>query len=328
MTRQRLKLFIRAPILLLVCCVPALPQQDSSPKLDSQTAAQKYFTDVVLVDQSGEKRRLYSDLLKDHVVVIQSFMTTCKSGCPVANRSLQALQDAVGDKLGKSVYLISITVDPLTDTPERLVEYAKKSHARPGWFFLGGEKTNVDFALTKLGLYVEKIEEHRTLLIIGNEPTGLWKKAFSTAPSEEIIKVVERVISDSGPAPSTGPGKGGGFGPGPGHQPLPVTTEPQMIDGEPIFNLRTVDQKPVILSKPKANYTEEARRNKTKGLVIIRLILTAKGSVEGVTVVRGLPDGLSEKALDAARQIKFQPGIKDGKPVSVSVVVEYGFDIY
>ena len=321
---------ILACITLLVFCGLALSQQDTLPKPDPQAAAEKYFTDVMLVDQSGEKRRFYTDLLKGHVVVISSFMSTCKSACPVANRNLQAIQDAVGDKLGKSVYLISITVDPLTDTPERLRAYADQSHAKAGWYFLTGEKTNVDFALNKVGLYVENKEEHRTILIIGNEPSGLWKKAVSTASSEEIVKIVESVINDSRSLPSTGPGRGIGMGvgSGPGYQPSPSTTEPQTVDGERIYSLSTVDQKPVILSKPKASYTEEARRNKTKGIVVIRMILTAKGTVERVTVVRGLPDGLSERAIEAARQIKFQPGSKDGTPVSVSIVVEYGFDIY
>ena len=316
---------ILASIALLVLCGSALSQQDTVPKPDPQSAAEKYFTDVVLVDQSGENKRFYTDLLKGHVVVISSFLSTCKSACPVANKNLQAIQDAVGDKLGKSVYLISITVDPLTDTPERLRAYADQSHAKAGWYFLTGEKTNVDFALNKVGLYVENKEEHRTILIIGNEPSGLWKKAVSTASREEIIKIVESVINDPGLQPSTGPGKGVAA---PGHQPPTSTTEPQTTDGERIYSMSTVDQKPVILSKPKAGYTEEARRNKTQGVVILRMVLSAKGTVERVTVVRGLPDGLDEKSIEAARQIKFRPGVKDGKPVSVSILVEYGFDIY
>lgn len=320
---------IFASILLLVLCASARSQQDTAPKAAPQTAAEKYFTDVALVDQTGVQRRFYSDLLKDHVVVIQSFMSTCKSACPVANRNLQAIQDAVGDKLGKSVYLISITVDPLTDTPERLRAYADQSHAKAGWYFLTGEKTNVDFALNKVGLYVENKEEHRTLMIIGNERSGLWKKALSTASSEELIKIVESVVNDTGPLPSTGPGRGEGMGEAvQGSQPPPSRTEPETIDGERVYPASIVDQKPKILSKPKPGYTEEARRNKTQGVVIIRMVLTAKGTVEQLRVVRGLPDGLSEKGLEAARQIKFQPAVKDGKPVSVSILVEYSFDIY
>ena len=75
-------------------------------------------------------------------------------------------------------------------------EYAKKLNARPGWYFLTGEKANVDFALRKLGQYVENKQDHTNIFIIGNERTGLWKKAFGLAKPDELIKVVDSVIDD------------------------------------------------------------------------------------------------------------------------------------
>jgi protein SCO1/2 len=161
-----------------------------------QSAAQRYFTDVVLINQNGEKMRLYSDLLKDKVVVIDFFFATCQGSCLPMNRNLQKVQEALGDRVGKDVHIISISVDPTVDTPASLKEYAKKLNARPGWYFLTGEKANVDFALRKLGQYVESKQDHTNIFIIGNERTGLWKKAFGLARSEELIKVVESVLND------------------------------------------------------------------------------------------------------------------------------------
>jgi protein SCO1/2 len=86
----------------------------------------------------------------------------------------------------------------VTDTPTRLKEYAAKFHAKKGWTFLTGKKENVDWALYKLGQYVENKDEHKTVVIIGNERTGLWKKAFGMAKAEELIKLVEEVASDKG----------------------------------------------------------------------------------------------------------------------------------
>ena len=106
------------------------------------------------------------------------------------------MQLALGDRVGKDVHIISISVDPLVDTPANLKAYAKKLHARPGWYFLTGEKQNVDFALGKLGHLVSRKEEHLNIFIIGNERTGLWKKAFGLAQSDEIVKVVESVLND------------------------------------------------------------------------------------------------------------------------------------
>src|ERR1700755_140022 len=127
------------------------PSPSTQAEQTTQTAAQKYFTDVVLLNQDGEKMRLYSDLLKDKVVVIDFFFATCQGSCLPLNRNLQKLQEALGDHVGKDVHFISVSVDPTTDTPARLKEYAKKLEARRGWYFLTGDKANVDFALRKLG---------------------------------------------------------------------------------------------------------------------------------------------------------------------------------
>jgi len=175
---------------------PRTAAQQSATQTAGQTAAQKYFTDVVLVNQNGEKMRLYSDLLKDKVVVIDFFFATCQGSCLPLNRNLQKVQEALGDHVGKDVHLISISVDPTMDTPARLKEYAKKLDARDGWYFLTGDKANVDFALRKLGGYVDDKQDHINIFIIGNERTGLWKKAFGLAQSGELIKVVESVLND------------------------------------------------------------------------------------------------------------------------------------
>jgi len=83
-----------------------------------------------------------------------------------------------------------------------------------------------------------------------------------------------------------------------------------------------------IISKPKAAYTGEARNNDTQGAVTLRITFLASGEIGGVTVVNGLPDGLTEQAIAAAKQIKFEPKRVDGQPVSVTMTFQYGFNIY
>jgi len=167
----------------------AAPNAERSP-------AEKYFSDVELINQDGEKLRFYSDVLKNKIVVINTFFTTCTSICPPMNRNFEKIQEALGDRLGKDVFLVSMTVDPATDTPTRLKEYGRRFHARPGWLFLTGKKENLDWALYKLGQYVETKDDHTNIFIIGNEPKGLWKKAFGLAKPDELIKIVEDVIND------------------------------------------------------------------------------------------------------------------------------------
>ncbi len=160
--------------------------------------AHKYFTDVVLVNQDGENMRLYSDLLKDKVVVIGSFFTQCEGACPMLSAKFAQLQEWLGDRLKKEVNLILFSVDPEIDTPEKLKTYAAKLKAKPGWYFMSGPKQNVDWALYKLGHYVEKKEAHRNIVIIGNEATGLWKKALSLAKAEDLVRILESVLQDQG----------------------------------------------------------------------------------------------------------------------------------
>jgi protein SCO1/2 len=173
---------------------PVAPQSAST----EGTAAQKYFSDVELLNQNGAKLRFYSDLIKGRTVVIIPFFTTCTSVCPPMNRNMEKIQEALGDRLGKQVFLISISVDPVTDTPERLKAYAEKFHAKPGWSFITGKKENVDLALYKLGQYVEEKNSHTSIMIIGNETTGLWKKAYALSQATELIKIIEGVAADKG----------------------------------------------------------------------------------------------------------------------------------
>lgn len=158
--------------------------------------ARRYFTDVVLVNQHGEQMRFYTDLIKGKVVAINSFFGDCTGSCPIIMRSFSQIQEALGDRLGKEVSLLSLSVDPLTDTPSRLMDYARKLSARPGWYFLTGKKENVDQALFKLGQSVQAKEAHLNIVIIGNERTGLWKKAFALAPPDQLIRLVEGVLQD------------------------------------------------------------------------------------------------------------------------------------
>lgn len=168
------------------------------PGAQKPSVAQQYFSDVELLNQNGEKVRFYSDVLKGKTVVVNSFFATCTGVCPPMNRNMKAIQDALGDRVGKDVFLVSITVDPATDTPARLKEDAQKFQAKPGWLFLTGKKENVDWALYKLGQYADDKNAHKSIFIIGNEATGLWKKALGMANSRELIQIVGGVADDKG----------------------------------------------------------------------------------------------------------------------------------
>jgi protein SCO1/2 len=179
---------IRTMIALLLLALPAAGA-------DLTTAGRNYFTDVELVNQNGQTMRLYSDLIAGKTVVIDSFFTSCVGICPIMGGTFKRIQTVLGDHMGKDLILISVSVDPETDTPARLRDYAKSMSAKPGWYFVTGKKENVEQALHKLGLLVDAKENHKAVVLIGNEPKGLWKKAFGLANSEDVVKMVQEVVA-------------------------------------------------------------------------------------------------------------------------------------
>lgn len=86
--------------------------------------------------------------------------------------------------------------------------------------------------------------------------------------------------------------------------------------------------RPVVVRRIKALYTEEARQNKIQGNVLLSAVFQADGTVSTLRVVRGLPDGLTETAIEAAKQILFLPAVKDGTFVSVRLNIEFSFSLY
>lgn len=191
------------PASLFLLPVLGTAQAPASPPAaleGAKNAAHHYFTDIPLTDQDGREHRLYSDLLEGKTVVINAFFATCQGVCPVLNAKMAKIQEALGERLGKDVLLLSITVDPKHDTPEVLHQYAARWNAKPGWLFLTGPSDNVQTALKKLGQYVENKEAHTTIVIVGNDKTGLWKKANGIATPEELIQIVTSVVDDKGGA--------------------------------------------------------------------------------------------------------------------------------
>jgi cytochrome oxidase Cu insertion factor (SCO1/SenC/PrrC family) len=166
-------------------------QKKGSP---SETAA-SYFPNLVLLTQDNKPVRFYDDLLKGKVALINFLFTTCQGVCSPMTANLAKVQKYLGERVGRDVVIISLSVDPETDTPAVLKKYADKFKAQPGWYFLTGDKKNVDWVLYKLGGYVEDKQQHSSVLIIGNEVTGEWMKVHAMSNPTEIAEAVTRLLS-------------------------------------------------------------------------------------------------------------------------------------
>ena len=156
-----------------------------------------YFPNVPLTSHKGEELRFFDDLIEGKVVVINFIYTTCPDVCPLETAKLAELAAILGDRVGKDVFLYSITIDPLTDTPEVLAAYAEMYGAGPGWTFLTGKGQDIISIRKSLGLYIEEIQgeeskDHNTSLIIGNQATGRWMKR---SPFEDPYFLADQVGS-------------------------------------------------------------------------------------------------------------------------------------
>jgi TonB family protein len=110
---------------------------------------------------------------------------------------------------------------------------------------------------------------------------------------------------------------------GNGDPPKPATQ-----DNSNAFTVKEVDRKPFVAFRPEPNYTEEARQNGLTGSVILKAVLTADGAVTNIKVASGLPYGLEQSAIDAAKRLRFIPAMKDGKFVSTWMQIEFYFNLY
>ena len=156
-----------------------------------------YFPNVSLTSHEGEELRFFDDLIEGKVVVINFIYTTCPDVCPLETAKLAELAAILGDRVGKDVFLYSITIDPVTDTPEVLAAYAEMYGAGPGWTFLTGKGQDIISIRKSLGLYIEEIQgeeskDHNTSLIIGNQATGRWMKR---SPFEDSYFLADQVGS-------------------------------------------------------------------------------------------------------------------------------------
>ena len=176
------------------------PPSPAEPGIvDAQSASAKYFPNLALLTQDNKLVHFYDDLLKGKVVLINFIFTTCQGVCSPMTANLARAQSYLGEKVGSEVVMLSISVDPETDTPEVLKKYADKFKVKPGWYFLTGEKKNVEWVLYKLGGFVADKQQHSSVLVIGNEATGEWMKVHAMANPTEIATAVTKLLASKPP---------------------------------------------------------------------------------------------------------------------------------
>ena len=159
---------------------------------------------VILVNQYGVRVHVYNDLIKDKLVVINFIFTTCSTVCPPLGAHFAALQKLLGERGGQDVSLISISVDPVVDTPPRLQAWSAQFKAGPGWTLLTGPKPEVHRLLRALHVFTPDKQTHTPTVLIGNDATGIWRRSYGLVSPATLADILAGVRS-AAMSPSSAP---------------------------------------------------------------------------------------------------------------------------
>ena len=166
-----------------------------------------YLPNVVVVTHEGRKALFYNDLPRNKVVMINCFSIGNEGDYPVIE-NLVKVQRLLGEKVGRDVFMYSITTDPERDTPRALRAFAEKHGVKPGWLFLTGPTDTVHSLRARLfangGGHHEGVPLVKDcslgLIRYGNESAGLWASCPVRTEPEWIVERLQWVEPRQRPA--------------------------------------------------------------------------------------------------------------------------------
>lgn len=165
-------------------------------------AARRPFPDVILRDQENRPRRLYDDLIKSQVVVLNVIYAECAGICPLAVQNLKRVHQLMREDVGKRFSMITMTLNPERDTPERLRQYMlREGVPADGWTFITGARDDIELSRRRLGFYdVDPVvdadlRQHTGLLTIGNDRYDWWCMTPSLASPSLVVAAIRRMLS-------------------------------------------------------------------------------------------------------------------------------------
>lgn len=160
---------------------------------------QRYFPNLVLTSHEGKKVKFYDDLVKDKIVVFNMFYAKCEGICSPVTRNLVRVQNLLGNRVGKDIFIYSFSLKPKEDTVPNLKHYAEMHKVKPGWLFLTGSADDMELLRRKLGFVdpdpeVDKdTSNHIGVLKYGNEPLQRWGGCPGMQAPEAIAEAISWV---------------------------------------------------------------------------------------------------------------------------------------
>jgi len=200
MYSKTLNRFLGVALLIAVVMMLGVAQVETKRvKTPRERLAERSFPNVTLTTHEGKRVKFYDDLLKDKIVIINFMYVKCEGTCPGTTANLVKVQKLLGDRVGKDIFMYSITLKPEEDTPRVLNAYAKAYKVGPGWQFLTGDPKDIELLRQKLG-FIDRDpvrdankSNHITMLRWGNEPNTLWAGCPASLAPNKIVKEISLV---------------------------------------------------------------------------------------------------------------------------------------
>ena len=171
---------------------PAAAHENHAPaaKPTAAQSARINLTETPLLDQDGRNVRLKSDVFGDRIAIVGFIYTTCTTVCPVVSAMMAETQKRLGARAGADVKLVSLTVDPVRDTPARMKAHGKQHGAGPGWSLVTGAKPQVDEALKVFGAYTPNFNDHPPIVFVGDAKAGKWLRFYGFPSPDQLLNAV------------------------------------------------------------------------------------------------------------------------------------------
>lgn len=158
-----------------------------------------YFPNALLDTHDGRKLRFYDDIVHGKVVVFNMMYSVCTGICPGNTVNLMQVQEALGRRLGKDIFMYSMTLQPEFDTPRALREYVKRYNIKPGWTFLTGPPKEMDLIRRKLGFFNDDpridadLANHTGMVRIGNETLDRWFMMPALSSPKQLAREIMQI---------------------------------------------------------------------------------------------------------------------------------------
>jgi protein SCO1/2 len=160
---------------------------------------ENYFTNTPFVDHVGRKVRFYEDIVKDKVVVFNMMYTACTGVCPGNTANLLTVQQALGERVGRDIHMVSLSLLPELDSPAALRDYIKRYDIGPGWTFLTGTRAHMETVRRKLGFYDTDPEadadlsRHTGMVSIGNDKIDRWCMMPALTATHQLVRSIQEM---------------------------------------------------------------------------------------------------------------------------------------